>query len=71
MEADSMGLCERVAADCEAGKSSQPAIAEKHDISVSFITKLLRRRRELLARIKLPLAGSCSEQHGRRATHPV
>src|SRR5882757_978626 len=46
MDAYSMDLRERVAADCDAGKLSQPAIAEKYDVSVSFITKLLRRRRE-------------------------
>jgi transposase len=46
MDAYSMDLRERVAADCDAGKLSQPAIAEKYNVSVSFITKLLRRRRE-------------------------
>jgi len=46
MDAYSMDLRERVAADCDAGKLSQPAIAEKYDVSVSFITKLLRLRRE-------------------------
>ena len=46
MDAYSLDLREGVAADCDAGKLSQPAIAEKYDVSVSFITKLLRRRRE-------------------------
>jgi len=46
MDAYSMDLRERVAADCDTGKLSQPEIAETYDVSVSFITKLLRRRRE-------------------------
>lgn len=46
MDAYSMDLRERVAADCDAGRLSQPEIAEKYNVSVSFITKLLRRRRE-------------------------
>ena len=46
MDAYSMDLRERVAADCDAGELSQPEIAEKFNVSVSFITKLLRRRQE-------------------------
>ena len=46
MDAYSMDLRERVAADCDAGTESQAEIAETYDVSVSFITKLLRRRRE-------------------------
>ena len=46
MDAYSMDLRERVAGECDAGKLSQPKIAEKYQVSVSFITKLLRRRQE-------------------------
>jgi transposase len=46
MDAYSMDLRERVASDCDAGKLSQPQIAEKYHVSVSFITRLLRRRQE-------------------------
>lgn len=46
MDAYSIDLRERVASDCDAGKLSQPQIAEKYQVSVSFITRLLRRRRE-------------------------
>ena len=46
MDAYSMDLRERVAADCDAAELTQPEIAEKYNVSVSFITKLLRRRQE-------------------------
>ena len=46
MDAYSMDLRGRAAGDCDAGKLSQPKIAEKYQVSVSFITKLLRRRQE-------------------------
>jgi transposase len=46
MDAYSMDLRERVAAECDAGTLSQPDIAEAFNVSVSFITRLLRRRRE-------------------------
>ena len=46
MDAYSMDLRERVAAECDTGMWSQPEIAEKYDVSVSFITRLLSRRRE-------------------------
>lgn len=46
MDAYSMDLRERVAAECDCGTWSQPEIAERYDVSVSFITRLLRRRRE-------------------------
>ncbi len=46
MDANSMDLREREAAECDAGTLSQPRIAEKYDVSVSFITRLLRRRGE-------------------------
>jgi transposase len=57
MDAYSMDLRERVAGDCDAGKLSQPAIAEKYDVSLSFITKLLRRRRETGSLEPMPHAG--------------
>jgi len=46
MDAYSMDLRERVSAACDGGMLSQPEIAEQYDVSVSFITRLLRRRRE-------------------------
>jgi transposase len=46
MDAYSMDLRERVAAACDSGMLSQPEIAEQYEVSVSFITRLLRRRRE-------------------------
>jgi len=46
MDAYSIDLRERVAADCDAGVLSQAEIAENYQVSLSFITKLLRRRRE-------------------------
>ena len=45
MEALSLDLRERVAAACDEGSDTQPEIAERFGVSVSFITKLLRRRR--------------------------
>ena len=46
MDACSMDLRERVTASCDGGMLSQPEIAEQYEVSVSFITRLLRRRRE-------------------------
>jgi transposase len=46
MDAYSMDLRERVAAACDTGMLSQPEIAEQYEVSVSFITRLLRRREE-------------------------
>lgn len=46
MDAYSMDLRERVAAACDSGMLSQPEIAEQYEVSVSFITRLLRRRRQ-------------------------
>jgi transposase len=45
MEARSLDLRERVAAACDEGSRSQPEIAEDFGVSLSFVTKLLRRRR--------------------------
>jgi transposase len=45
MEALSLDLRERVAAACDEGVDTQPEVAERFSVSVSFITKLLRRRR--------------------------
>lgn len=41
----SLDLRERVAAACDEGAESQPEVAERFPVSVSFITKLLRRRK--------------------------
>ena len=45
MEALSLDLRERVAAACDEGSESQPELADRFSVSISFITKLLRRRR--------------------------
>ena len=45
MEARSLDLRERVAAACDEGSRSQPEIAGDFGVSLSFVTKLLRRRR--------------------------
>ena len=45
MEALSLDLRERVAAACDEGSDTQPEVAERFGVSVSFITKLMRRRR--------------------------
>jgi transposase len=45
MEALSVNLRERVVAACDEGSDTQPEIAKRFAVSVSFITKLLRRRR--------------------------
>jgi transposase len=45
MEALSLDLRERVVAACDEGTRSQPEIAEDFGVSLSFITKLLRRRK--------------------------
>ena len=45
MEALSLDLRERVAAAWDEGSDTQPEIAERFAVSVSFVTKLLRRRR--------------------------
>src|SRR5947207_8592556 len=44
MEALTLDLRERVAAACDEGTRSQSEIAEDFGVSVSFITKLLKRR---------------------------
>lgn len=46
MEALSLDLRERVAAACDDGRRSQPEIAEDFGVSLSFITKLLARRKQ-------------------------
>jgi transposase len=46
MEALSLDLRERVAAACDEGSLSQPEIAEEFGVSLSFITKLLARRKQ-------------------------
>jgi transposase len=46
MKAPSLDLRERVAAACDEGGRSQPEIAEDFGVSLSFITKLLARRKQ-------------------------
>jgi len=57
MDAYSMDLRERVAAACDRGMLSQPEIAEQFEVSVSFITRLLRRRRETGSLVPKPHTG--------------
>jgi transposase len=45
MEALSLDLRERVAAACDEGSRSQPEVAEDFGVSLSFVTKLLARRK--------------------------
>jgi len=44
MDAYSQDLRERVVRACDSGEMSQPEVAEAFGVSLSFITKLLRRR---------------------------
>ena len=46
MDAYSQDLRERVARACDAGEMSQAEVGEAFGVSLSFITKLLRRRRQ-------------------------
>jgi|SRR5579862_9288881 transposase len=45
MDAYSQDLRERVARACDGGELSQPEVAQAFGVSLSFITKLLRRKR--------------------------
>ena len=57
MDAYSMDLRERVATAYDSGMLSQPEIAEQYEVSVSFITRLLRRRRETGSLVPKPHTG--------------
>ena len=57
MDAYSQDLRERVARACDAGEMTQPEVAEAFGVSLSFITKLLRRRRETGSLAALPHGG--------------
>lgn len=46
MDAYSQDLRERVARACDSGEMTQAEVAEAFGVSLSFITKLLRRRRQ-------------------------
>jgi transposase len=56
MDAYSQDLRERVARACDSGEMSQPEVAEAFGVSLSFITKLLRRRRNTGSLAALPHA---------------
>lgn len=56
MDAYSQDLRERVARACDSGAMSQPEVAEAFAVSLSFITKLLRRRRNIGSLAALPHA---------------
>jgi transposase len=60
MDAYSQDLRERVAAACDAGDLSQPEVAEAFGVSLSFITKLLRRRRLTGSVAAMPHTGGCA-----------
>lgn len=66
MDAYSMDLRERVAGDCDSGVWSQAEIAENHNVSTSFITKLLRRRRETGSLKPKPHGGGPAPTFGER-----
>lgn len=57
MEALSLDLRERVAAACDEGSRSQPEIAEDFGVSLSFVTKLLARRKRTGSVAAKPHAG--------------
>jgi transposase len=57
MDAYSQDLRERVVRACDAGEMSQSEVAEAFGVSLSFITKLLRRRRLTGSVAALPHAG--------------
>jgi transposase len=57
MEAYSLDLRERVAAACDEGCFTRSEIAEEFHVSVPFITKLLRRRRQTGSIAAKPHAG--------------
>jgi transposase len=57
MDAYSQDLRERVARACDAGEMSQREVAEAFGVSLSFITKLLRRRRSTGSVAAKPHAG--------------
>lgn len=66
MEALSLDLRERVAAACDEGSDTQPEVAERFGVSVSFITKLLRRRRGTGSLAAKPRGGGRKPALGRR-----
>jgi transposase len=57
MDAYSLDLRERVLSDCDEGFNTQEEVAETFGVSVSFITKLLRRRRDKKMIVAKPHAG--------------
>ena len=57
MEAYSLDLRERVAAACDEGWMSRSEVAEAFGVSVSFVTKLLARRRDTGSIAARPHAG--------------
>lgn len=57
MDAYSQDLRDRVAAACDQKVLTQAEIAEEFGVSVSFITKLLKRRRDTGSLAALPHAG--------------
>ncbi len=62
MRAYSVDLRERVVRACDEGELTRPEVAEAMGVSLSFVTKLLRRRARTGSVAPKPRAG------GRRAT---
>ena len=57
MKTDSMDLRERVVAACDAGGATREQIAARFAVSVPWVRKLLRRRRETGSIAPLPRGG--------------
>jgi len=64
MEAYSLDLRERVVAACDEGSMTRAEVAETFGVSVSFITKLLRRRRDTGSIAAKPHAGGFAPSLG-------
>src|SRR4051794_6202285 len=67
MEAYSLDLRERVAAACDDGLLTRSEIAEQFDVSVPFITNLLRRRKQTGSVAAKPHTGGFAPALGRAA----
>lgn len=64
MEAYSLDLRERVVAACDEGSMTRAEVAETFGASVSFVTKLLRRRRDTGSIAAKPRAGGFAPSLG-------
>ena len=71
MEAYSLDLRERVVRACDEGLSTRVEIAELFGVSISFITKLLRRRRKEGTITSKPHGGGRKPSLGQADRHQV